>query len=270
MAIITISRQMGSLGDEIAKAVADKLNYDYIDKPEIAEALATYGLRVDEKFDQKGLSFWESFSQQKKRLLYLIKAVVSDLAKKGNVVIYGWGAQLLFKDLPGVIRVRIIAPFEVRTRRLVEQKVYDERNAEKTLRKSDRDSAEYMSSFFKSDLEDKELYDLIINTITISVDTGVGLIINTLEAHEFKVSSEETAEKLTDLSLKHKVEAAVLEIPGLELSNLVVEKGVVNLSGSAKSLAAKEECEKAVSNIKGITKIANQLELAIKKRPKIV
>ena len=62
MAIITISRQMGSLGDEIAKSVADKLNYEYIDKPEITEALADYGLRVHEKFDEKGLSFWESFS----------------------------------------------------------------------------------------------------------------------------------------------------------------------------------------------------------------
>jgi len=261
MGIITISRQLGSFGDEIAKTVADKLNYDYIDKLEIAEALANYGLRVHEieKFDEKGLSFWESFSQQKKKFLYLIKAVVSNFAKKGNVVIYGWGAQVLLKDVPGVLRVRITAPCEGRMRRLVEQKGYDERNAEKTLRKSDRDSAGYMSSFFEVNWEDKDLYDVIINTRTISVDTGVGLIINTLGTHEFKVSSEETAEKLADLALTQKVEAALVEISGLYWSNVNVKKGIVNLDGTANSAEAIEECERIVSNIKGVKGVNSQL-----------
>lgn len=261
MAIITISRQLGSLSDEIARTVANELSYDYIDKPEIVEALADHGLRVHEKFDQKGLSFWESFSHQKRKLLYLIKAVLSDFAKKGNVVIYGWGTQVLFDDLPGVLRVRITAPFEVRIKRLVLQKMYDERNAEKTIRKSDRDSAGYISSFFKANLEDKDLYDLIINTRTISVNTAVELIINTLGAHEFKVSFKETAEKLADLALTQKAQAVLLEIPGLRATNLSVEKGAANLSGAARSLAAIEACEKAVSNIKGITKVNNQLEV---------
>ena len=92
MAIITVSRQLGSLGDEIARAVADRLNYEFIDKPQIAEALAGYRIRVDEKFDQKGLSFWKSFPKEKTRLPYLSKAVLSDFGKKGNVVIYGWRA----------------------------------------------------------------------------------------------------------------------------------------------------------------------------------
>jgi len=259
MAIITISRQMGSLGDEIAKAVADKLNYDFIDKPEIAKALADYGLRVHENFDEKGLSFWESFSHQKKRLLYLIKVVLSDFAKKGNVVIYGWGAQILFKDLPGVLRDRIIAPFEVRTRRLVEQKGYKERDAEKILRKSDRDSAGFISSFFKYDWEDKDLYDLIINTNTISVDTGVGLIINTLDAHEFKVRSEETTEKLTDLSLQYKLEAVLEEFPKVVWVNVSVDRGIVDLSGSADSAQSIKECEDALSKVEGVVSVNNRL-----------
>ena len=261
MAIITVSRHIGSFGDKIARTVADKLNYDYIDKPEIAEALADYGLRIHdiEKFDEKGLSFWESFSQQKKRFLYLIKAVISDFAKKGNVVIYGWGAQVLFKDLPGVLRVRITAPFEVRMRRLVEQKGYVERNAERTLRKSDRNSAGYISSFFEADWEDKDLYDLIINTRTISVDTGVGLIINTLGAHEFKVSSQETAEKLADLTLTQKVEEILMGFPGLGSTKLFVEKRIVNLTGTADSFNTIRECERALSKIEGIKSVNNQL-----------
>jgi len=67
----TVSRQLGSLEDEIAKATADELNYDCIDKKRIGEAFAAYGLRAPEfeKYDEKKHSFWQSFSQDKKRII---------------------------------------------------------------------------------------------------------------------------------------------------------------------------------------------------------
>jgi cytidylate kinase len=55
MAVITISRQLGSFGEEIATAVADKLNYEYIHKQKIGEALAGHGFRAHDfkKYDEK-------------------------------------------------------------------------------------------------------------------------------------------------------------------------------------------------------------------------
>ena len=264
MTIITVSRHLGSFGDEIAMKVADKLNYDYIDKPEIAEALANYGLRVDdaEKFDEKGLSFWRHLSEQKKRYLYLLKAVVYDFAKKENVVIYGWGAQVLLKDVPGVLRVRITAPFEVRMRRLVKQKGHDERNAERILRTSDHDSAGYIRSYFGVDWDDEDLYDLVISTKTISVDTAVTLITKALSAQEFIQPFEELSEKLDDLILAHKVEAVVTEFRGLSYIDLYVEKGIANITGAVDSDRTKEECERAVSEIKGIKGVNTNLFLS--------
>ena len=141
----------------------------------------------------------------------------------------------------------------------MEQKGYEEKNAEKTLRKSDRDSAGFISSFFKYDLEDKDLYDLIINTNTISVETGVGLITNTLDAHEFKVSSQETAEKLTDLWLQHKLEAVLAEFPKVDWVNVSVDKGIVDLTGSAESPKTIKECERALSKIEGVMSVNNRL-----------
>ena len=71
MAIITISRELGSLGTEIAQALADQLHYDYIDKGKIASSLAGFGLQAPEveRFDEKNrlsgipcrltTSFWQ-------------------------------------------------------------------------------------------------------------------------------------------------------------------------------------------------------------------
>ena len=123
------------------------------------------------------------------------------------------------------MRVRVIAPLEVRVRRLVAQKGYDEKKAEKTFGKSDRDSAGYISSFFKADMEGKDLYDLILNTRAIPIDTGAELIINTLDTNEFKVSFEETAEKLVDLTLAQKAADIPAGFSGLGWTKMSVEKG---------------------------------------------
>ncbi len=71
MSVITISRQKGSLGDEIAKAVAEKLKYNCVDKMKISDALADQGLQAPdfEKFDGKKPTIWQSLSNQKKKLV---------------------------------------------------------------------------------------------------------------------------------------------------------------------------------------------------------
>ena len=55
MAVITVSRQLGSLGTEIAQKVAEVLQYEFVDKEKIGMTLATYGLPELEleKFDEK-------------------------------------------------------------------------------------------------------------------------------------------------------------------------------------------------------------------------
>ena len=59
MSLITISRQLGSLGTEIAQAVGEKLNYEFVDKAKIEKALSAYGLYASmvEKYDEKKPSF---------------------------------------------------------------------------------------------------------------------------------------------------------------------------------------------------------------------
>ena len=262
MAIITISRQIGSLGDEIAKAVADKLGYEYIEKSKISEILSVQGFSASdvEKYDEKKPSIWENLSIQKERFSHLIRAAVYELAAKENVMIVGRGGQAILKDIPGTLHVRVISPYDARLSRLREQTGYDEKNAEQVIRQNDRDSSGYIRSYFAADWDDIDLYDLIINTRTTSLSTSVAMITCAVGANEFKKNSQ-TLEKLNDLALRQKAKAVLLEIPGVAATNLDVEKGVANLSGYVRSSGAIEECEKAVSNIKGITKVNNQLSL---------
>lgn len=262
MAIITISRQTGSLGDEIAKSAADRLGFQHIEKSQISEILLKHGFSASDvdKYDEKKPSLLQTLSVQKNIYAHLIRAAVYELAARENVIIVGRGAQLILKDIPGTLHVRVIAPEATRVERLVNQKGYDEKNARWIIQQSDRDSSGYIRTYFDAKWDDSDLYDMIINTRILTTNTCVEMITRAAGADEFK-KSPHVFEKLNDLALAQKVKAVLLEVAGMEVVNLDIEKGVVHLSGSTISSAEKAECEKIILSIKGVTKVNNQLNV---------
>ena len=158
MAVVTVSRQMGSLGTEIAQILAERLQYEYVDKDKIGKVLATYGLpALDlEKFDEKKPPFWDSWQIQRKKFLHFLEAVIYEFARKGNVVIVGRGGQVFLKDLPGVLHLRVIAPLALRVKRSLAENLGDEKQVARLLRRNDRDSEGFIRSFLDVNWDDSE------------------------------------------------------------------------------------------------------------------
>jgi cytidylate kinase len=263
MPLITISRQLGSLGTEIAQALGEKLNCEYVDKAKIEKALLAYGLyaAVFKKFDEKKPSFWDSFQVQRSKFLHALEAVIYDFARKGNVVIVGRGGQVLLKGFPGVFHVRIIAPFGVRLRRFMAKEGLDEKEATGVLHRDDRDSSGFLRSFFDTDWEDPGLYDLIINTQKLTVGSGMKLIMEAISSPEIKEGEKQIGERLIDLALAHKVEATIMDMLGDEFSSVIVQSmaGTVTIIGHVTSELLKEKCLEAVGRVEGVKRVDNQL-----------
>lgn len=262
MAIISISREAGSLGDEIAEAVTEKLGYELIEKSQISGVLLEHGFMASEvdKLDEKKPSIWQILSKQKDIFDHLIRATVYEFAARDNVVIVGRGAQIILKGIPGTLHVRITAPYDTRVSRIMELMECEHLKAERFTRLSDRDSSGYISTYFDADWNDSTLYDLVINTRKLTLSTAVDLIteaVNSIEINRLPHASG----RLKDLALSQNGKAVLLEVGGIELADLVVESGVATVSGMARSLEAKEECEYAILNIKGIAEINNQINV---------
>jgi len=263
MSMITISKQLGSLGTEIALAVAEKLDYEYVDKEKIGKILADFGFGAPEveKFDEKKPPFWDSLSIQRTNFLYSIRAAIYDFARKGQEVIVGRGGQVLLKNLPGTLHVRIFAPFDLRVKRLAERERVDEKHAVRMIRRSDQDSAGYIHSFFNADWNDASLYDLLINTERLSLSTAVQLILDSACSGEIKEGEEKGREKLAELAMVQKVEAKLVAMLGSDIHHVEVQavRGVVILRGAVPSSALKEECEKTAAALEGVEQVDNQL-----------
>jgi cytidylate kinase len=256
MAIITISRQIGSLGDEIAKALADKLGYERIQKSQIGAVLSEYGFSAADvdKYDEIKPTLLQHLSKQKKTFEHLLRAAIYEFAAKGNVVIVGRGAQVILKEIPGTLHLRVIAPYGSRVNRLMEQRGCQRKDAQWDIQQSDRNSSGYIHTYFNADWEDSELYDLVLNIRTLALNQCVELIMAAVCSDEFNKNAQD-AEKLIDLSLSHKAKAVVLEIDGLEKPDLVVQNRIAYLSGSGMPPELRERCEKEILTIQGIIKI---------------
>lgn len=259
MSVITISKQLGSLGTEIARAVADRLGYDYVDKERIEKSLTDYGLPAPtiERLDEKAPPFWDFHQLQRRWFLHSLEAAIYEFAGNGNAVIVGRGGQILLKELPGVLNVRIRAPWNARLKRIMALEGGDEKKAARLLQRSDHDSAGFLRTFFDENWEDQDLYDLIINTAKLSLESGVQAIIDSISSTAIREGGKEIQEKLADLALTQKVEVSLMRILEIGFGNVTVQVkgGVVSLSGPVASDSLKENSLQALARIEGINRI---------------
>ncbi len=109
--------------------------------------------------------------------LSLIKAVVLEWARKGNVVLAGSGSQMLLKDIPGILHVLIVAPTENRVKAIMEQEGVSMRIAETRVVENDQARSVHFRKHHNVDWMDCRLYDLIVNTGRIPVPLATDIIV---------------------------------------------------------------------------------------------
>lgn len=152
MAVITISREYGSGGDEVASQLCELLGYHSFGQAEINLAAEQTNFpklhAVDYTEDNHEVQnfldrllgqtaspvqkiAWaedpsiatrpERADVREEAVLCLVKQAIQAAVYAGNIVIVGRGGQVLLQDTPGVFHVRIEAPFEERLKRVMEQ-----------------------------------------------------------------------------------------------------------------------------------------------------
>src|SRR5882724_7976869 len=120
MAIITMSHEIGAGGPEIGQQLADRLGYRYVDQDLVSNAAQKYGL-LEEKLnhlDESKPSLFERFDAETRRYITVIQTALYEFAEQDRVVLMGRGGQWLLRGISHVLRVRVMAPFKLRVKRL--------------------------------------------------------------------------------------------------------------------------------------------------------
>ncbi len=168
MAVITVSRQFGAGGELLAKKLANELNFPLIDRKAIVEALTEMGLSPQLlKFDEQATKGEDAEKRQRFYLTALHEHLLT-LADKESYVLVGRGGQFLFRNRPDAFHVLVCAPFNQRV-----QWVHEIYNLEKSpacllVREHDRRKKRYLRQVFDRAWLDPEVYDLVVNTKTLT------------------------------------------------------------------------------------------------------
>jgi cytidylate kinase len=202
MRAITISREYGSGGGEIASRLAKRLGWRLIDHAIVERTALEMGTSTQEAeaHDEYTLG---RVSQVLNSMLYLYPAsmvsappeaflsdddyrntvnrIVRAAAARGHVVIVGRASQVILAGLRDVLHVRVIAPFEKRVAYVMQREGLDQHTAEPRIHTKDHDRARHLEMEYHQKLEDARLYDLVLNTSLLDLESAVEVICFTLQ-----------------------------------------------------------------------------------------
>lgn len=111
-----------------------------------------------------------------RKYIATISAIILELAEKGGVVIVGRGSQIILRDWPGALHAYVAAPHDLRIERVAARDRLSSEDAEKAVHESDRNRHAFYSKFFKVDVDDPGLYDVVVNTAHIPYEAAADLI----------------------------------------------------------------------------------------------
>lgn len=265
MAIITISRQMGTGAYAMAKELAKKLKYTLIDGSKIAELAQNYGLtdEILERVDEKPPAYITAEDRLQAANLSTMELILLDCARNGNVILYGRGAQYLLDGLPNVLRVRFIAPFDERVENFAEREWIDPDLARELIRKSDHQRGGFIHFYFDKEWQNPLEYDLVFNTTHLSKSAIVDCIVAAAKDQKLKEAEAEATALLDDIILRKRVEAELFKSGEIESLHFKIESvdGTICLSGHVHTEQEREQAVIIASKVKGVEQVEDDLQV---------
>lgn len=217
MAILTISRQIGSVDKEITQSMADRWSYEYIDRQRVLEDMRAHGPQWEEfgkEFDEQKPSLWERYDRSYTGFVVLSQSIILNHALKDNVIIVGRGGNFLLRDIPYSLSVRIVAPLAQRLDVIMKRHNLSRSAAELLVSKVDKDMAGAVRLIYGKDIDDPSAYDLLFDVGVLPIQE-VFTAIKTALARKDSLKTEEAEKELRMKALAKKVHAGIATHPKL-------------------------------------------------------
>jgi cytidylate kinase len=264
MYFITFTRKMGANGSEIARRVAEELRYSLYDTEAIENTAQEMGFLNDVKVaDEKAPSlFGRLFSQGPEIHLDRLHSVIYELASRGNCVFLGRGSHILLRAFKCAFHIRVTASLETRIQNLM-NRGFERKVAIKAIHKSDHEREAFIKFAFGLDWDSPELYDVVFNMDSLTVDSATDTVLHMAQSEEIKARSMDAMKSLEMMGLARRVEAALIEAgySPTVISVSVVEPGKIQLDGIVTGESTKTEVGQVLKRVKGVESVDNQVRV---------
>ena len=264
MPLIAMTREMGSLGKDVAAGLSERLGKRVVHHEIIDQLANKMRLRKSHviRFLEGKAGIWERLTTDKTSLsIYTADETLQLAEKKEVAVIRGWGAAHLLRPIPHVLCIRVCAPRELRITRMMERLNTDDRAlVEGEIRLSEEAHGAITRRHFGINWQDSENYDLVLNTERLAIDECVEEVMNLLDDRAFQ-ETPASIQMFSNLALQTHVRAALRQDPRTAKMMITIEadEGRVTLSGILESGLEAKDAVEVVSAVSGVKNVVNQL-----------
>ena len=197
MAIITISRGSLSGGRALAECLSARLGYPNVGREVLQEAAERVGVSEEAfrgKFETTP-GLWARLTKEREKYLLAAQTSLAEWCTRGNLIYHGLAGQRLLRGLPGILRVRLIAPLDKRVRALMENHPHMSRSqAESFIEGIDQDRIRWVKVMYGEEVNDPNGYDLTINLRRHSIESACATIAVAAAQPRFQITDEAEAE----------------------------------------------------------------------------
>lgn len=258
MAIITISRGSYSRGKEVAEKLAKTLGYECISRDILLEASEEFNIPEIKlvRALHDAPSVLERFHHGKERYVSYLMSALLEHVKRDNIVYHGLAGHFFLKDIPHVLKVRIIADINDRVKEEMRRENISAEKARYILIKDDEERRKWGIQLYGMDTWDSRLYDIVLNIRTLSVDNAVEILCNTVRTPAFTTTPEST-KRLNDLALSTKVRLELVDI--FPKVNVTADSGHIVIGCHGQNALIREEIlskiQAAAERVDGVAKV---------------
>ena len=265
MPVIALTQEMGSLAKDVSVQLAEEMGLELM-RHEVIERVADrmqVSTSLIGRLRGGKAGFVERLTADRRSLALYTAEELFALADRGNVVLRGWGATCLLRPVPHVVCVRITRSLKKRIDWLMTHLETDDAEfAEAEIRRSDEAHAARMHAQFGVSWGDPVLYDLVLNTDRLTVDSCVAQIRALAARPEFAETARSRA-LLANMALAARVKAALKDGAATADIRVTVEAdhGRVSLRGIVLDADERAQTEALTAAVEGVGAVDNQLRL---------
>ena len=267
MTVITMTREMGTLGKDVAAGLADRLGLKVVHHELVEHGISERtGIRESDvhRFLEGEASLLERWRVGQKTLARYTAQEILEIAAKGNVLIRGWGATYLLRLVPHIVSVRICAPMHFRDQVLMKRmSITDATAARREIERNDAIHNGAMHRTFGVDWRDATLYAVTLNTAYVPVPDCVDQIVRLTERETFQempqswmVLKDQLIEARVRWALGEHL-AASLQAVGIDVH---VSNGKVTLYGATSDERSIAGMIRRVHDVEGVTGVDSKIQ----------
>jgi len=260
MAIIAISQQLGSRGNDLGQLVATRLGYRFMSREDlIAQVSRVYNVTADQLvvLDERQPHFWSRLKTEGERFASFFRATLLREMAQDRLVTVSPSAPVFLPPYRCGVKVRVVGPFDDRVKLVGEMENLALVAAQRRVRDHDREVRARIQTLMGVDIDDPASYDIVVNGFGAPLEIAAAGLAACAEQIDARLTAEQW-ERMRDAATAAQVRAACHAHPKLGHAPIEVlcTRGAVQVRGPGLVPPWDDLANQVASKVEGVRSVA--------------